>query len=646
METEIKYPGWEVVREIGTGSYGKVYEIKKTGSFGTTENSALKVISIPPKNLDIQSYSEEMGLDEESFSAMVKSQMKSITKEFSLMSQLKGNSNIVSYEDHNVVEHDGEPGWDIYIRMELLTPLTNYLRDNNFEKDNPVDESFVVKLGTDICKALTICENHHIVHRDIKPQNIFINKDGNFKLGDFGIAKNAENIATGTRTGTFNYMAPEIYNNQPYGNSVDIYSLGLVMYWLLNERRGPFLPLFPAVPTTSDVDNAMVRRIKGDAIPAPKYGSDTIKSIVLKAIQFDPQKRYISAAEMLKDLTDNYDNGVLKTKPAVTADRSAGKVKMSPINSVKEHGIYGVNNNIKTVAQKKSSKKPIIKKIAAIIAIVAAVVILGVGILIWKVSNTTPYIGTPPEIVPNISMFLGQRETDYTYNTYQNIYVNGQATEISLMPKAIEMKKEYENIIFLTYKDKYEYEYCLYGSAILMGNTLTVSPTEEIDVENAYSVTSSLAYSVSVTYGGEIALKSGDITCYYENHNESSKEKFVLQGSTDGEMFENIKSVNLEYYINEGTEENTGFRKSKCQIVFGDGSYTLDAMVSYYGSGNVSIDWKKTMIPYNGRMELEESYNYVSLYFSDSYPCGFTIIDTSTGKTYSYQNEPLDIIKE
>lgn len=143
-------------------------------------------------------------------------------------------------------------------------------------------------------------QKKNIIHRDIKPQNIFINDNGDFKLGDFGIAKTADHTTVATKAGTFNYMAPEVYFGNPYNHSVDIYSLGLVLYWLLNERRGPFLP--PALVKNSDSQKAQQRRFGGEALPPPAHGSAQLRQIVQKACAFDPADRYASATQMMHDL--------------------------------------------------------------------------------------------------------------------------------------------------------------------------------------------------------------------------------------------------------------------------------------------------------------------------------------------------------
>ena len=287
------WPGWETVCELGRGSFGSVYEIRKQ-IFDYADRAALKVISLPQSSSEINELYND-GYDAKSISERFQSYLEEIIREYKLMSELKGNPNIVYSDDVYYVQHGDGIGWDIYIKMELLTPLFSVLKI-------PADEQQVIHLATDMCNALAACRKKNIVHRDIKPQNIFVSQSGDFKLGDFGIAKTAERTTSGTKTGTYRYMAPEVYNNQPYGPAVDIYSLGMVLYWMLNDRRMPFLPLPPAVPTATQDDEALRRRMNGDSIPAPTHGSDGLKRIVLRACAYDPKARYASAEEMLEDL--------------------------------------------------------------------------------------------------------------------------------------------------------------------------------------------------------------------------------------------------------------------------------------------------------------------------------------------------------
>ena len=292
-ERENLWPGWETVRLIGRGSFGAVYEIERD-MFGDKEKAALKVITIPQNSSDIDELYGE-GYDDASITSTFKSYLKSIVAEYSLMRKMNGSSNVVNCDDVRYVQHDDGFGWDIFIKMELLTPLTKAL-------GKTVTDEQAARIGADICKALVLCRKHDIIHRDIKPANIFVSENGDYKLGDFGIAKTVEKTSGGTKIGTYEYMAPEVYHDQPYGGGADIYSLGMVLYWLLNERRTPFLPLPPTLPTSSEKEQARKRRFSGEALPAPAHGSAEPQRIVLKACAYDPKDRYQTADEMLRDL--------------------------------------------------------------------------------------------------------------------------------------------------------------------------------------------------------------------------------------------------------------------------------------------------------------------------------------------------------
>ena len=302
------FGSWHIVREIGEGSFGKVFEIERR-EFGRTYKAALKTITIPQNRSEIDDILCDC-MDSESLTGYFRSLVEDLVVEIDLMSQLKGESNIVSYEDHRVVEHEDGIGWDILIRMELLTPLLKYTREHE------MTQASVVKLGIDICKALELCEKHRIIHRDIKPGNIFISGNGSFKLGDFGIARTVEKT-TGemSKKGTYIYMAPEVYRGEPYGASVDIYSLGLVLYRLLNNNRAPFLPVTGTLSYTQNED-AIRRRMTGEAIPAPANAGRQLAAVILKACAFDPKDRFSSPGEMREALEKASGTGTYRETSA------------------------------------------------------------------------------------------------------------------------------------------------------------------------------------------------------------------------------------------------------------------------------------------------------------------------------------------
>ena len=122
-ENKVIWPGWEVVRKIGSGSFGSVYEIRRD-VFGREERAALKVLSIPENREEIDElYSD--GYDEESITTHYKEYLADIVREYSLMLEMKGHTNVVYCDDVKYVQHEDGIGWDVFIKMELLTPLMN-----------------------------------------------------------------------------------------------------------------------------------------------------------------------------------------------------------------------------------------------------------------------------------------------------------------------------------------------------------------------------------------------------------------------------------------------------------------------------------------------------------------------------------------
>ena len=306
----LPWPDWEIVRRLGGGSYGTVYEIRRE-RFGIEERAAMKLVSFPkdPEEVEEQRCS---GYTEESLVSSYRQQMQRFLDEYKLMLELKGGVNIVRCDDFQTVQHEDGIGWDIFIKMELLTPLKKYL-------GREITAEQTVKLGVDLCKALSLCREKGIIHRDIKPDNILVSDAGDYKLGDFGVAKTAERTMAGTRTGTPNFVAPEVYHNEPYGKSVDIYSLGMVLYWMLNRRALPFLPLPPQMPSPDEIQEAMLRRMRGEALPRPADGSRALQDVVLKACAYRPEDRYATPEAFCRALEAAYaaDTGVADTlRPA------------------------------------------------------------------------------------------------------------------------------------------------------------------------------------------------------------------------------------------------------------------------------------------------------------------------------------------
>lgn len=302
------WPEWELIEKIGEGSFGKVYKAKRTER-GRSFYSAIKIISIPASKGELDSVRSEMN-NEQSTREYFRNLVEDCIQEIYTMEHFCGNSHVVSFEDFKVVEYLDDIGWDISIRMEYLTSFMDYCTGKE------LTEKEVIKLGCDLAMALIYCRKLNIIHRDVKPENIFVSRFGDFKLGDFGIAREqAHTMSNMSKKGTYSYMAPEIYKGEKYDSSIDIYSLGIVLYKLMNQNRLPFLSLDKQLITYRDKETALARRMAGEKMPAPVNASAAFSHIILKACAYEPGKRYRKPEDMLRDLE---------------------KLRLAPVNAEKE----------------------------------------------------------------------------------------------------------------------------------------------------------------------------------------------------------------------------------------------------------------------------------------------------------------------
>ncbi len=282
---------WIIEKQIGKGSYGGVYLARRAEA--PEFCSAIKHLSIPADESELSSLlSDGIASDREGARIYYEKLRDDIIGEIRFMYRLRGCANIVAYEDHLVVPKKTMPGYDIFIRMELLEPLTERT------VSEPLSKADVCRLGLDICTAFEALERERIVHRDVKPANILVNKDGTYKLADFGVARQMERTRmVMSKKGTYSYMAPEVYRGEEAGTTADLYSLGLVMHRLLNGNRAPFLPAEGNI-TYQDTELALARRLAGKQLPRPAYADDAIFAVIGRACAFLPQERYASAADM------------------------------------------------------------------------------------------------------------------------------------------------------------------------------------------------------------------------------------------------------------------------------------------------------------------------------------------------------------
>ena len=271
------WPEWKIIEKIGEGSFGKVYKAQRTER-GKSFYSAIKIINIPGSQSELNSVRSETG-DEQSTRQYFQNLVEECIQEISTMEYFRGNSYIVSVEDFKVMEYLDVIGWEISIRMEYLTSFMDYCAEKQ------LTEKEVIKLGMDLSKALEYCRKLKIIHRDIKPENIFVSRFGDFKLGDFGIAREykEQSLADTTVLGTKGYAPPEQYSGQTDARS-DIFALGMTMHHLLT-----------GIDPRSGEAYAPVRMWNPEL-------SEGIELIIDKCVEPAPENRYQNCSDLLYDL--------------------------------------------------------------------------------------------------------------------------------------------------------------------------------------------------------------------------------------------------------------------------------------------------------------------------------------------------------
>lgn len=188
----------------------------------------------------------------------------------------------------------GEENGIHYIVMELVEGIT---LKKYIEKKARLSYKEAVSIAIQVSMGIEAAHNNHIIHRDIKPQNIIISKDGKVKVTDFGIAKAAtSNTITSNVMGSVHYTSPEQARGGYSDEKSDIYSLGVTMFEMLTGR----------VPFNGETTVAIAIKHIQEDLPSPKEYvpeiPNSVEDIVLKCCQKSPDRRYQSMGELIADL--------------------------------------------------------------------------------------------------------------------------------------------------------------------------------------------------------------------------------------------------------------------------------------------------------------------------------------------------------
>ena len=352
---------YEILEKVGTGGMSDVYKAKchKLNRF-----VAVKVLK--------QEFSEN-----ENFVSKFKVEAQAAA---GLM-----HPNIV-----NVYDVGNENGIN-YIVMELVEGIT---LKKYIEKKARLSVKEAISIAIQVSMGIEAAHNNHIIHRDIKPQNIIISKDGKVKVTDFGIAKAAtSNTITSNVMGSVHYTSPEQARGGFSDEKSDIYSLGITLFEMLTGR----------VPFNGDTTVAIAIKHIQEPMPTPRdYVAEipiSVEQIVYKCTQKSPDRRYQSMAELIEDLKRSLmtpDEDFVKVvdpdenaSTRVITDEDVKEIKQQV---QKKAAVTGDSIRLRKEVEEERTKKkkasvpvekeeeedeydPRMEKITTILAIIAAVII-------------------------------------------------------------------------------------------------------------------------------------------------------------------------------------------------------------------------------------------------------------------------------
>ena len=273
-----------------------------------------------------------------------------------------------------------------------------------------INQRKVAEIGSQVCQALSVAHSQDIIHRDIKPQNIMIQPDGNVKVMDFGIAraKNSVSQKTGNVLGTAHYISPEQAQGKDLTAATDIYSLGVVMYEAVTGKL-PF--------DAPDAMSVAMMQVQDEPLPPSSINDGVdpaLESIILKAMQKNPAARYATAHD-LKTALNDYLAG--RMNPSFTQARTSviAPVAAGAAGAVAAHSALNDHTEVmpavsssgssqkkgaqKTYSTSNSSKGGMSSKKKAGIAIGVIAAIAVIALAVWALTGQTSANQTE---VPNV----------------------------------------------------------------------------------------------------------------------------------------------------------------------------------------------------------------------------------------------------
>ena len=445
-----------------------------------------------------------------------------------------------------------------YIVMEYVegTDLKDYVRQRGAL--HPIE---AVRIMMQIVSAIAAAHQNRIIHRDIKPQNILIDREGNVKITDFGIAVALSDTSltqTNTLLGSVHYLSPEQARGGMATIQTDIYALGIVLYELLTGRV-PF-----------DGESAVSIALKHFQEPLPPVMNPSVmipqslENIVLKATAKDPMNRYRSCYEMFQDLKTCLDSTRLYEKKFVPASFSGETKVLSPISTQK---IKPIQSSREIPVVEMDEEKPVKKKRKW--PWVLLLMISVIGIMAFAFLHSSPKEVQVPDVTNLTEAAAKIKLADAKLNVKDVIQVQSDEVEsgkvIETNPKAGSTVKEKSKVTLKVSSGK---------------EAITMKDYRNKTYEAARDELKKLGFTVERKDENSDNVDSGKVISQSiaPNQKVEGKDTVITLVVSKGEN--SIKMANLKGYTREGAIEYASANNLNLTITEEENDATVDTVVS------------------------------------------------------------------
>ena len=445
-----------------------------------------------------------------------------------------------------------------YIVMEYVegTDLKDYIRQRGAL--HPIE---AVRIMMQIVSAIAAAHQNRIIHRDIKPQNILIDREGNVKITDFGIAVALSDTSltqTNTLLGSVHYLSPEQARGGMATIQTDIYALGIVLYELLTGRV-PF-----------DGESAVSIALKHFQEPLPPVVNPTamvpqsLENIVLKATAKDPMNRYRSCYEMFQDLKTCLDSTRLYEKKFVPANFSGETKVLSPISTQK---IKPIQSSREIPVVEMDEEKPVKKKRKW--PWVLLLMISVIGIMAFAFLHSSPKEVQVPDVTNLTEAAAKIKLADAKLSVTDVIPVQSDEVEsgkvIETNPKAGSTVKEKSKVTIKVSSGK---------------EAVTMKDYRNKTYETARDELKKLGFTVEKKEENSDSVEAGKVISQSiaPNQKVEGKDTVITLVVSKGET--SIKMANLKGYTREGAIEYASTNNLNLTITEEENDATVDTVIS------------------------------------------------------------------